>query len=116
MVLEQFRLANQTGHSCLANLPSRFKLGQQGGDCPGFDYIHLIEHFFTSNIKLFATHFYFIFREKFDVDWLASDFKDIFRCCVDDRIPEEMMNSLDGMLIGHRARCGELETRRGEDE
>ena len=111
-VLEQMALANSTGHNCLANLPKREDLPHDKTSV-GYFNLHLLEHFFTSNIKLFATFFCHLF-EDYGVAWTGGDFKGIFKCCGDDRRPELVLDSLDGLLIGHRARVVQLETMKEE--
>ena len=113
-VLDRLEYANGTGHKCLANLTRAEDLPHDEGSF-GFRNLHLLEHFFTSSFKSFATFFCNLFDE-YGVVWTADNFKTLFKCCGDNLKPEQVLESLDGMLIGHRARVVQLETRREEEE
>ena len=70
--------------------------------------MHMIPEFFGSTVKVFATHYFNIFKT-LDEPWTADDFSSLFRCCSDDQLPEPaILHSVEGMLLSHEARVGDL--------
>ena len=70
--------------------------------------LHMIAEFFGSTIKGFAIHYFYIFKTLKE-PWTKEDLGSLFRCCGNDQLLDiEIARSLEGMLLSHEARVGDL--------
>lgn len=70
--------------------------------------LHMIAEFFGSTIKGFATHYFYIFKALKE-PWTKEELGSLFSCCGHDQLPEPaILHSLEGMLLSHEARVGDL--------